>query len=181
VTKPTANKKGKDKKTSKAAAAVANVSDNSQDSQQSEAVASPSHDSQQSRTVAPLSQKPLLQESQQAAAAAKLSKAAVKEYYHEILASRLCTPYHQDSLTLEEKILRHFDLSMQYGPAIGITRLNRWKRAHRMGFNPPVEVLAVVLQMEDEALAKGAEELAGRRDTRKSYMDDFLSSRCAGE
>jgi len=50
-----------------------------------------------------------------------------------------------------------------------------------MGFNPPVEVLAVVLQMEDEALAKGAEELAGRRDTRKSYMDDFLSSRCAGE
>jgi len=70
---------------------------------------------------------------------------------------------------------------MQYGPAIGITRLNRWKRAHRMGFNPPVEVLAVVLQMEDEALAKGAEELAGRRDTRKSYMDDFLSSRCAGE
>jgi len=93
VTKPTANKNGKGKKTSKAAAAVANVSDNSQDSQQSEAVAPPSQDSQQSRTVDSLSQKPLLQESQRAAAAAaKLSKAAVKEYYHEILASRLCTP-----------------------------------------------------------------------------------------
>ena len=45
-----------------------------------------------------------------------------------------------------------------------------------MGFNPPVEVLAVVLQMEDEALAKkGAGMLS--RDPRRSYMDDFFSSR----
>jgi len=51
-----------------------------------------------------------------------------------------------------------------------------------MGFNPPIEVLAVALQMEDEALAKGVGEFsAGRRDTRRAYVDDFLSSRCAGE
>ncbi|KAI5847421.1 DNA polymerase delta, subunit 4-domain-containing protein [Tricharina praecox] len=169
VTKPTLSK-DKDKKGSTAAMAIS-FSDDSQDSQQ---------DSQESQPSAPPSQKQLLQEAQQAAAA-EISKDAVQMYYYELRESRLCTPYHQDSLTLEEKILRHFDLSMQYGPAIGITRLNRWKRAHRMGFSPPIEVLAVALQMEDEALAKDADLQRGMRDTRRAYMDDFLSSRCAGE
>lgn len=190
VTKPTLSK-DKDKKGSTAAMAIS-FSDDSQDSQQ---------DSQESQPSAPPSQKQLLQEAQQAAAA-EISKDAVQMYYYELRESRLCTPCvfplqllfpstaltnkseyldHQDSLTLEEKILRHFDLSMQYGPAIGITRLNRWKRAHRMGFSPPIEVLAVALQMEDEALAKDADLQRGMRDTRRAYMDDFLSSRCAGE
>jgi len=55
---------------------------------------------------------------------------------------------HQDSLSINEKILRHFDLSSQYGPCIGITRFRRWNRAYRLGLNPPVEVLTVLIRAE---------------------------------
>lgn len=87
---------------------------------------------------------------------------------------------HQGDLTLEEKVLRHFDLSSQYGPCIGITRLNRWKRASKLGLKPPVEVLAVVLQMEDQS-GKTASDEEKNRDTRKAYIDDFLSATSVGE
>lgn len=79
---------------------------------------------------------------------------------------------HQENLGLEEKILRHFDLSSQYGvrcpffldvstgdilgleattanvdqPCIGIARLKRWRRANMLKLNPPIEVLAVLLK-----------------------------------
>lgn len=72
---------------------------------------------------------------------------------------------------MEEKILRHFDLSSQYGvslrlfpgfnwnaiypgranmsqPCIGIARLKRWRRANMLKLNPPIEVLAVLLKNE---------------------------------
>ncbi|TGZ84111.1 hypothetical protein EX30DRAFT_338674 [Ascodesmis nigricans] len=94
------------------------------------------------------------------------------KYHEEILAARRCKPLHQEDLTLEEKILRHFDMSSQYGSCIGIARLDRWKRAQRLGLNPPIEVLAVALMMED---ASGGEDKT--RDTRIAYIDDFLSTR----
>ncbi len=31
-------------------------------------------------------------------------------------------------------------------PCIGIARIKRWQRAQRLGLNPPVEVLAVLLR-----------------------------------
>jgi hypothetical protein len=37
-------------------------------------------------------------------------------------------------------ILRVFDLSSQWGPCVGISRLERWKRAEEWGLEPPVEV-----------------------------------------
>ncbi|KAJ7509895.1 DNA polymerase delta, subunit 4-domain-containing protein [Mycena galericulata] len=37
-------------------------------------------------------------------------------------------------------ILRVFDLSYEYGPCIGVPRLERWERASAMGLNPPSEV-----------------------------------------
>lgn len=88
---------------------------------------------------------------------------------------------HQSDLTLEEKVLRHFDLSSQYGPCIGITRLNRWKRADKLGLKPPVEVLAVALQMEDQGGKTASAEEKKNRDTRKAYIDDFLSTESVGE
>jgi DNA polymerase delta subunit 4 len=84
---------------------------------------------------------------------------------------------HQQSLSVEEKILRHFDLSSQFGPCIGISRVNRWKRAQRLELNPPLEVLAVALQMEDEYRG----EVEGKRDRRIAYLDDYFSTRTAKE
>lgn len=68
---------------------------------------------------------------------------------------------------MNEKILRHFDLSSQYGPCIGIQRIRRWRRAYGLGLNPPVEVLAVLLREEKTSKGKGQmayiDELAGGR------------------
>ncbi len=68
---------------------------------------------------------------------------------------------------MNEKILRHFDLSSQYGPCIGIPRLRRWKRAYTLDLNPPIEVLAVLQREEKAKKGKGQmayiDELAGGR------------------
>ncbi|KAK5772774.1 hypothetical protein PVK06_049069 [Gossypium arboreum] len=40
----------------------------------------------------------------------------------------------------QEQLLRQFDMNMAYGPCVGITRLDQWKRAQRMGLNPPKEI-----------------------------------------
>jgi DNA polymerase delta subunit 4 len=34
-------------------------------------------------------------------------------------------------------------------PSIGITRSKRWRRAHQLKLNPPIEVLAVLLKGKD--------------------------------
>ena len=36
-----------------------------------------------------------------------------------------------------EVLLKKFDLDMSYGPCVGMTRLYRWRRAHKLGLNPP--------------------------------------------
>ena len=64
-------------------------------------------------------------------------------------------PVHQEHLSMNEKILRHFDLSSQYGPCIGIPRLRRWKRAYGLGLHPPIEVLAVLLREQKTNKGKG--------------------------
>lgn len=38
------------------------------------------------------------------------------------------------------RILSIFDMDYKYGPCVGMTRLQRWDRAHNMGLNPPAEV-----------------------------------------
>jgi DNA polymerase delta subunit 4 len=76
---------------------------------------------------------------------------------------------HQSQVPLHEKILRHFDLSSQYGPCIGITRLTRWKRANMLGLEPPVEVLAVLLREEDKKTSQGCGKLA--------YIDELGGGR----
>lgn len=66
---------------------------------------------------------------------------------------------HQSDVPTHEKILRHFDLSGQYGSCIGITRLNRWKRANKLGLEPPLEVMAVLLR---EAEGHGPSKSTGK-------------------
>lgn len=40
--------------------------------------------------------------------------------------------------------MRQFDLNPQYGPCVGITRLERWERAQRLGKAPPAQVKALL-------------------------------------
>ncbi|XP_006461737.1 hypothetical protein AGABI2DRAFT_136660 [Agaricus bisporus var. bisporus H97] len=49
------------------------------------------------------------------------------------------------------QILRVFDLNYDYGPCIGVTRLERWERAQAMGLNPPLEIRDILLTSEGVA------------------------------
>ncbi|XP_068004256.1 DNA polymerase delta subunit 4 [Melanerpes formicivorus] len=48
------------------------------------------------------------------------------------------------------EMLRHFDLSWEYGPCTGITRLQRWERAQALGLNPPGPVRDALLEHPDD-------------------------------
>ncbi|KAL9075718.1 MAG: hypothetical protein Q9161_001470 [Pseudevernia consocians] len=100
---------------------------------------------------------------------AKVSDAQVKRYWKSKEDERIAPRVHQRGLSVDEKILRHFDLSSQYGPCIGIPRIKRWKRAENLGLKPPVEVLAVLLK----------EEKSGNGKAERAFMEGLLTSRLA--
>lgn len=50
----------------------------------------------------------------------------------------------------EEAALRGFDLAQKFGPCIGLTRLQRWRRADRFGLKPPQEALSVLMRLADD-------------------------------
>ncbi|KAK4655821.1 hypothetical protein QC762_305790 [Podospora pseudocomata] len=102
--------------------------------------------------------------------AAKVSQAAINRYWKGIEDSRLAKEVHKKhgtGLGTGEKVLRYFDVSSQFGPCVGITRLERWQRAERLGLNPPIEVLAVIVK-------------EGRGEE-KAHLDQLLSSTAIGE
>jgi len=59
---------------------------------------------------------------------------------------------------------------MGWQPCIGIARMKRWQRAQRLGLNPPVEVLAVLLK----------EEGKGNAGIERAHMDELLNSTAVG-
>ncbi|CAM5149212.1 unnamed protein product [Natator depressus] len=48
------------------------------------------------------------------------------------------------------EMLKQFDLSWEYGPCTGITRLQRWERAESLGLSPPVTVRETLLEHEGD-------------------------------
>ena len=61
-----------------------------------------------------------------------------------------CNRYYGCSISGDFRgILPHFadchllSSSSEYGPCIGMTRLERWERAKSLGLNPPTEVCSV--------------------------------------
>ncbi|KAL5221597.1 hypothetical protein ABZP36_026310 [Zizania latifolia] len=42
-----------------------------------------------------------------------------------------------------ERMVREFDMDMRYGPCLGLTRPQRWRRAAALGLAPPPAVIAV--------------------------------------
>ncbi|CAI6275892.1 unnamed protein product [Periconia digitata] len=100
--------------------------------------------------------------------AKKTTPKAIRAYLEKEEKSHSIAPRaHQKDLSVEERMLRKFDLSGQYGPCTGIARLKRWKRAHRLGLEPSVEVLAVLLKEQE-----GKDKLT----VQKSYVDELLNS-----
>ncbi|KAL2265327.1 hypothetical protein VTJ83DRAFT_6427 [Remersonia thermophila] len=107
------------------------------------------------------------------ARAAKLDDSDIAKYWKDIEASRRAKEVHKrntEDLSTTEKVLRYFDVSSQYGPCVGITRIKRWQRAQRLGLNPPIEVLAVLLM----------EEAKGNSDIEQAHMDVLLNSTAVG-
>jgi DNA polymerase delta subunit 4 len=47
---------------------------------------------------------------------------------------------HAEGQTKIHHMLRVFDNTYEYGPCVGVTRMERWERAAAVGLNPPVEV-----------------------------------------
>lgn len=54
-------------------------------------------------------------------------------------------PVHGEGQTKIHHILRVFDNSHEYGPCVGVSRLERWERALALGLEPPVEVRDILL------------------------------------
>jgi len=57
-------------------------------------------------------------------------------------------PVHAEDQSPVHHILRIFDLSYEYGPSIGVTRLERWERAAALGLDPPAEVREILMTKE---------------------------------
>ena len=47
------------------------------------------------------------------------------------------------------KTLRQFDLTQKFGPCVGPTRLQRWRRAERWKLDPPTDVLEILQSLDD--------------------------------
>ncbi|KAK3683425.1 DNA polymerase delta, subunit 4-domain-containing protein [Podospora appendiculata] len=106
--------------------------------------------------------------------AEKVSDAAIERYWSKIEAARSARAVHRkhaEGLSTGEKVLRYFDVSSQYGPCIGIARRKRWQRAEKLGLNPPIEVLAVLVK----------EEARSELVTEKAHMDVLMNSTAAGD
>lgn len=99
--------------------------------------------------------------------ASSLSPSDLKSYWRAKESARKAPRVHQSELSLGEKILREWDMSGQFGPCIGISREGRWRRAKRLGLEPPIEVLAVIKGGLD-----GREDVEGR-----AYVDVLMGNR----
>ncbi|KAI0181638.1 DNA polymerase delta, subunit 4-domain-containing protein [Hypoxylon sp. FL1284] len=99
--------------------------------------------------------------------AARISSRQIDQYWRGLERERVAKRVHQEGLTVAEKVLRYWDVSSHYGPCVGITRMKRWKRAEKLGLNPPLEVLAVLLEEE-------------HKDVERAHMDEILNSTAIG-
>jgi len=55
---------------------------------------------------------------------------------------------HAEGQSKIHHILRVFDNTYDYGPCVGVTRLERWDRAKEMGLNPPDEIRDILMTQE---------------------------------
>ncbi|XP_066489190.1 DNA polymerase delta subunit 4-like [Tiliqua scincoides] len=59
----------------------------------------------------------------------------------------------QDAIQPDQlETLKQFDLSWEYGPCTGITRLQRWERAESLGLSPPATVRELLLKHREDSI-----------------------------
>jgi len=69
-----------------------------------------------------------------------------KRYYKEVKKQLgTVSPIHAEEESKVYKMLRVFDNTYDFGPCVGLTRMERWERAEAMGLNPPPEVRDILL------------------------------------
>lgn len=72
-----------------------------------------------------------------------------RKYYNEVREKMgYVNPIHAGGQNKIHLMLRYFDLSYEYGPCVGMTRLERWERAETLGLRPPPEVRQILLTKE---------------------------------
>lgn len=76
----------------------------------------------------------------------------VREYARIEKEHHIASPLFRENVFAAEKILLHFDMSIQFGPTVGMTRLFRWNRAHDLDLNPPQIVFQILSQAPDSEL-----------------------------
>jgi len=54
-----------------------------------------------------------------------------------------------EDLRDSEVLLRKFDLNMRYGPATGVSRMERFERAQRLGLDPPSYIPSLLQPVEE--------------------------------
>ncbi|KAK7206055.1 DNA polymerase delta, subunit 4-domain-containing protein [Myxozyma melibiosi] len=65
-----------------------------------------------------------------------------------MIEAEISEPIHQSDLSTVEKVLKRFDLDSRFGPSYGMSRLERWIRAEKLGFEPPKEVHTILTSRE---------------------------------
>mmetsp|Transcript_8171 Transcript_8171/g.36177 ORF Transcript_8171/g.36177 Transcript_8171/m.36177 type:complete len:106 (+) Transcript_8171:43-360(+) len=47
-------------------------------------------------------------------------------------------------------ILKTFDMTTKYGPALGLTRMERWERAEKLNLDPPADVYKILTEHDED-------------------------------
>lgn len=66
----------------------------------------------------------------------------------DFIDALLAQTVHAEDQNRVHHILRAFDLDPTFGPCLGMTRLERWKRANSLGEDPPKEVYDILLSQQ---------------------------------
>lgn len=80
------------------------------------------------------------------------TRSAAKKQEHAEPTIRTSAP-NEAEFSRDEQILRAFDLTSKYGPCTGMTRMERWERAVKLGLEPPMEVPLILNKYGPQAVA----------------------------
>ncbi|KAK9376887.1 DNA polymerase delta, subunit 4-domain-containing protein [Lipomyces chichibuensis] len=75
-----------------------------------------------------------------------------RAYFDKTQKVNIAAPIHQQGVSTVLRILKNFDLTAAYGPTVGMTRLQRWHRAEKMGLKPPEVVYKILISKEGKSM-----------------------------